>query len=36
MVNKMDEKYNALVEKHTPKPNVVPNDILSKTNNLYF
>ena len=29
MVNKMDEKYNALVEKHTPKPNVVKNAIMT-------
>ena len=25
----MDEKYNALVEKHTPKPNVVKNAIMT-------
>ena len=29
MVNKMDKKYNALVEKHTPKPNVVKNAIMT-------
>lgn len=29
MVNKMDEKYNALVEKHTPKPNVFKNAIMT-------